>query len=62
MLENVRHTRSIRGIGLEPDSKYIVLIVSGDMHVVCVGLVMFHPDRCQVQLGDMLLFMERKSM
>lgn len=62
MLQNMRHARSVGRVSLESNSKNIVLIITGDMHVVCISLVVFQPDCRQVKLGDMLLFMQSESV
>lgn len=40
MLQNMRHTRSIRRVCLETYPKDIVLIILGHMHIIRIGLVM----------------------
>jgi hypothetical protein len=56
------HTCGIRGICLEPNAEDIILVVPGDMKVVCVRLVMAQSYCCHVQFRDIFLLLNGKPM
>lgn len=55
-------TCGIWGIGLEPDGKDIVGIVSSDVEVVCASLIVLEVQGGQLEFGDVLRSSESEAM
>ena len=62
MFQNVRNTRLVRRVGLEPDREDIVLIISGKMKAFGSGPIVLKLQGCELQLWHMLHTLEGKSM
>jgi hypothetical protein len=62
MLQDMRDTRIIRWVGLEPDREDIVAILASDVQVFGARLVMAQVQRRQLELGDMLRPQKREAM
>lgn len=62
MFQDMGHTGSIGRIRLEADTKDIVLVVPCHVEIVRIGLVMGQPDRCEVELGNVLLFLNSEAV
>lgn len=62
VLKDMRNTSGIRRIRLEADTEDIVLIISGDMKIVCIRFIVGQLHCCQVQLRNMLLFTDGEAV
>jgi hypothetical protein len=62
MLQNVRHSSVVWGIGLEADGEDIVGVVACNVKILCAGLVVLEVQSSQLELWDVLDALEGKAM
>jgi hypothetical protein len=62
VLKDMRDTRRVGRVRFEPDTKDIILVVSGHMQVVRIRLVMSEENRGQVKFGKVFLFPYGEAM
>lgn len=62
MFEDMREASVIDWICLEIDSKYIVLIFSCNMQILCTGFGMLQLQCRQMELGKVLYFVESEAV
>jgi len=54
MLQDVRDSRIVWGIRLEPDREDIVLVLASNVQIVGAGLVVLEVESRQLEFRDML--------
>jgi hypothetical protein len=54
MLQDMRNTRVIGRVGLEPDGEDIVAVISGNVEMLRASLVVLQVQRSQLELWDVL--------
>lgn len=62
MFQDVRHSRIIWGIRLEPDGEDIVLILPGNVEIISASLVVLEVQGRQLEFRDMLRTDQSEAM